>query len=100
MGSAIGAGGGEGGGEGGGGARQAHTLFGFEHSMSFGAAERALLGQLAWQAGYPEHGFPELVGTPEGIDGAKDTPEGVAFDTTNGAFNFESTAAASRNVAE
>ena len=50
VGSAIGAGGGEGGGEGGGGARQAHTLFGFEHSMSFGAAERALLGQLAWQA--------------------------------------------------
>ena len=42
----------------------------------------------------------KLVGTPEGIDGAKDTPEGVAFDTTNGAFNFESTAAASRNVAE
>ena len=50
VGGAIGAGGGEGGGEGGGGARQAHTLFRFEHSMSFGAAERALLGQLAWQA--------------------------------------------------
>ena len=54
VGGAIGAGGGEGGGEdggeGGGGARQAHTLFGFEHSMHVGAAERALLGQLAWQA--------------------------------------------------
>jgi hypothetical protein len=50
---------------GGGAQREAHTIFAFERSLAFGAAERALLGQLAWQVGYPDHGFPELVGKPE-----------------------------------
>ena len=34
----------------------------------------------------------KLVGTPAGITGAKDMPEGVAFETTNGVFAFESSA--------
>ena len=34
----------------------------------------------------------KLVGTPAGITSAKDMPEGVAFETTNGVFAFESSA--------
>ena len=54
--------------------QQAHTVFGFEQSMTFGDADRALLGQLAWQVGYPDHGFPELVGKPEEAAAAR-TPQ-------------------------
>ena len=34
----------------------------------------------------------KLVGKPAGVLSAKDQLEGVAFRTTNGAFEFESTA--------
>ena len=59
---------------GGGAGRQAHTVFGFEQSMTFGEADSELLGQLAWQVGYPDHGFPELVGKPEEAAAAR-TPQ-------------------------
>ena len=43
-------------------ARASQTLFSFEASMVCGLAERRLLRQLAWQVGYPQHGFPEVEG--------------------------------------